>query len=85
MQHQLADETEGKSKYSEYVSPDGRRWDQLTVDEKAKVRKKLKKKNQIQILNEKKIDMVSSLKQTPEEISIPDTKDPDSSKISVED
>jgi hypothetical protein len=36
---------EQKSKYADYVTPDGRTWDQLSADERKKIRKKLNKKN----------------------------------------
>jgi len=32
------------SKYADYLHSDGRKWDQLTVEEKKKIRKKLAKK-----------------------------------------
>lgn len=34
-----------KSKYSDYVTKDGRTWDQLDAEERKKIRKKLNKKN----------------------------------------
>lgn len=34
-----------KSKYADYVTPDGRTWDQLSANEKKKIKKKLNKKN----------------------------------------
>lgn len=39
---------EQKSKYSDYVHSDGRKWDDLTAEERKKVRKKLNKKNKKQ-------------------------------------
>jgi hypothetical protein len=41
---QVKKEEEGVSKYADYVHSDGRKWAELTADEKKKVRKKLKKK-----------------------------------------
>lgn len=36
---------ETKSKYAGYVAADGRRWEELSPEEKVKVKRKLKKKN----------------------------------------
>jgi hypothetical protein len=42
---QTGEKIEKKSKYVDHVSADGRHWDELSPEEKAKVKKKLRKKN----------------------------------------
>ena len=69
------DESESKSRFADYVAPDGRRWDQLTTDEKAKVRKKFKKKNQTQLLKEKAIEMTASLQKAADSKAKPENPD----------
>ena len=81
---QVPVDLEGKSKYSDYVSPDGRPWDKLTVEEKAKARKKLKKKLQAKELKAITTEMVTSLVEKPEKESEPSITQEPEAKVSVE-
>ena len=58
----------------------------MTTDEKAKVRKKFKKKNQTQLLKEKAMEMTASLQKAADSEAKPETPDEveKESKSSVE-
>lgn len=47
-QQVVEEQTEQKSKYADYVHKDGRTWEELTPEERKKVRKKLNKKKKKQ-------------------------------------